>query len=235
MTGVQTCALPIFTLTIESADRKRIKRVKVSIPEKKHKESEQGKDKSLQLLWIPILFSLFLSACSEDYTPKPRGYFRISLPEKKYTNVSPETCPFTFEIPEYAQSVLDTSPNAQPCWINIEFPQFRGTLYLSYRQLEGNLQQCIEDSRALSMKHIPKSSGIEESDIIIPEQKIYGSYYTVKGNAASALQFYVTDSTRNFIRGSLYFYTLPNPDSIAPVQEFLETDVMHFVNSLHWK
>ena len=44
--------------------------------------------------------------------------------------------------------------------------------------------------------------------------------YDLKGNTASSLQFFVTDSTRNFLRGSLYFNAEPNKDSLAPVMDF---------------
>lgn len=85
------------------------------------------------------------------------------------------------------------------------------------------------------MKHISKASGLEEELIENSSRKIYGVFYNVKGNAASAVQFYLTDSTKNFIRGALYFYAVPNPDSIAPVLQFVESDVKHLIESFEWK
>ena len=220
--------------TIESADRKRIKRVKLTLPEKKEDQNREGNQYGLLIL-IPLLLVLGLSSCDQEYVPKPRGYFRIDLPAKTYSEFIPDACPFQFQIPTYSKIVKDPSPKAEPCWMNIEFPQFKGTVYLSYKPVHGNLEKFIEDSRALSFKHIPKASGIEEEAIADPEKHLYGTIYHVKGNAASSVQFYLTDSTSHFLRGSLYFYAIPNPDSLAPVNDFLAADIQHLVETFRWK
>jgi len=119
--------------------------------------------------------------------------------------------------------------------MNLDFPEFKGTLYLSYKQVNNNLTQFTEDSRNLSMKHITRASGIEELPVFIPTKKIYGTYYSVKGSAASPLQFYLTDSSKHFIRGALYFYASPQPDSIAPVLDFISRDIDHLIETFNWK
>jgi hypothetical protein len=84
--------------------------------------------------WFPLsLLVLILTACTGESTntPKPKGYFRIKFPEKKYQTYS-AYCPFTFEYPVYANMVVDTDKNAQPCWNNLNFPQFNGQLHLTY-------------------------------------------------------------------------------------------------------
>lgn len=224
--------------TIESSDRKRIKRVKITLPEKTHPGKESvGKSKYLSLL-LPFFLTgllLGLTGCEENYIPKQRAYFRITFPEKKYEKISLQSCPFTFEAPVYSAIIPDTGLNSEPCWFNVEFSQFKGTLYLSYKPVEGNLKKFVEDSRTLSMKHISRASGMNEEEIINPEKKIYGKYYSVKGSSASSVQFYITDSVKNFLRGSLYFYATPNPDSIAPVQRFIEKDIMHLLETFEWK
>ena len=55
------------------------------------------------------------------------------------------------------------------------------------------------------------------------------------GNAASPIQFYVTDSTRHFINGSVYFNVKPNYDSILPAVNYLEKDIKTFIGTLKWK
>ena len=220
--------------TIESADRKRIKRVKITLPDLREKSNEDGNHLGLIVL-IPLLFVLSLSSCDQDYVPKPRGYFRIALPEKTYKTYNPSDCPFLFDIPTYSEVTKDPSPRAEPCWMNIEYPQFRATVYLSYKPVHNDLEKFIEDSRSLSFKHIPKASGIEEQTISDQTNRVYGNIYHVKGRAASSVQFYLTDSTNHFLRGSLYFYAIPNPDSLAPVNEFLSADIDHMVASFRWK
>jgi gliding motility-associated lipoprotein GldD len=224
--------------TIESADRKRIKRVKITLPDKKtpgYNPSPGFTGTTTLLIIIGLFFSFVISGCEDDFIPKQRGYFRISLPEKKYVSFVPDNCPFRFEVPDYSRMVPDTDRVSEPCWYNVEFPSFKGTLYLSYKTIHNDLSKFIEDSRTLSMKHIPRASGMQEESIEYPDKKVYGTYYDIKGNAASSVQFYLTDSTQHFIRGSLYFYAVPNPDSLAPVLKFVEADVKHLIESFDWK
>lgn len=224
--------------TIESSDRKRIKRVKITLPENKSfDDTAEGGFTGMSSLMILLFLFFFasLTGCDEDYIPKQRAYFRITLPEKKYHKYDVAGCPFYFDIPDYSKVNPDTDRNAEPCWYNIEFPMFKGTLYLSYKPVHGNLKKYIEDSRTLSMKHISRASGMHEEEIYSQEKKVYGVYYDVKGNAASSVQFYLTDSTSHFLRGALYFYAPPNPDSLAPVLSFVKEDVKYFLGTFSWK
>jgi len=224
--------------TIESADRRRVKRVKITLPEKTSPDDTNTEGftgmSSMLVLAAMALFAL-LTGCEEAHVPKQRGYFRIALPEKQYEQYDAASCPIHFEKPVYSIVVRDTNAIAEPCWFNVEFPGFNGTLYLSYKPVHDDLNKFIEDSRAMSMKHISKATGIQEYGISYPEKKVYGLYYNIKGNTATSLQFYVTDSVNHFLRGSLYFYEKPNPDSIAPVQQFIDEDVMHLIETFSWE
>lgn len=222
--------------TIESADRKRIKRVKITMPEKTTDNTIPPDTTGFSAFTIIIgLFFFVLTGCEDEYVPKQRGYFRIDLPEKKYERYNATTCPFSFDIPVYATAIRDSLRNSEPCWFNIEFPHFYGTIYLTYKPVKNNVLKLIEDSRELSMKHISKATGLQEHSIDNPDRNLYGILYEVKGNAASSMQFYLTDSVKHFIRGSLYFYAVPNPDSIAPVQNFIEKDVVRLIESFQWR
>jgi len=181
---------------------------------------------------------LFFAACSgnHDYSPKPRGYFRIIFPEKRYRQYD-EACPFTFVYPVYAKIAPDTNPGAKPCWLNMQFPQFKGTLHLSYEHINSQKEfdELIEDAHKLTFEHTIKATSIDQGVIAYPDRKVYGIYYTVDGNAASSVQFYLTDSTKNYIRGALYFYTEPRLDSIQPVLDFVKQDVNLMIKSFKWK
>jgi putative hemolysin len=224
--------------TIESADRKRIKRVKITLPEKSM-PSESSTDYTgitpLLLFFFISIQAFLLTGCDEEYVPKQRGYFRIDLPEKKYQSYYPADCPFFFEIPVYSRVIADSSKRAENCWMNIDFTKFHATLYLSYKAVSGDLTKFTEDAHTLSMKHISKASGMQEELISDPKKHISGTYYKVKGNAASPVQFYLTDSTSHFIRGALYFYAVPNNDSIEPVLSFIEKDIRYFIETFRWK
>ena len=185
-----------------------------------------------------LLSSLFfLPSCGGDdeaMSPKPRAYFRLNFPEKKYVRYD-SVCPFTFERPIYSQMDRDRNVGAEPCWLNVNFPSFNGTLHLSYKAVNNNIQQYLEDTYTLASKHQIKASGIEEKLVNRDSSHVYGLIYEIEGNAASALQFYLTDSTKHFIRGALYFNEVPNIDSIAPVLEFIKTDIYHMIKTFEWK
>jgi gliding motility-associated lipoprotein GldD len=187
----------------------------------------------------PVLMAtalvLLLASCGGEYYPKPRGYFRIDLPEKSYTRID-SAYPYTFEFPVYSKLSPDTDPHAEPYWINISFPQFKGTLHLSYKPIKGNLNDYLEDTRTMVMKHIPKASSIENKAYENAAQRVYGLTYTISGvAAASPYQFYLTDSISHFVRGALYFNTVPNNDSLAPVIEFLKEDINHLIETFEWR
>jgi gliding motility-associated lipoprotein GldD len=188
---------------------------------------------SLTTSALAIIFTMV--SCDEPIAPKPRGYFRIHLPEHHYTNYSPPGCPFEFEVPDYALVSEDSSFNAEPCWLNVDFPAFKGTVYLSYKQIHNDLPRLLEDCRSMAMKHTAKASAIDELEYTDSESKIYGLTYLLKGNSASPVQFWITDSTSHFLRGSLYFYAVPNPDSIAPVLTFVKEDIRHLMETVRWK
>lgn len=195
--------------------------------------------KSIKLFVITFLTYGFLiiliSGCSSDYVPKPRGFFRIELPEKEYRDLD-SIFPYTFEYPVYAEISNDPNSLDQPYWINIDFPSFKARVHLSYKAVNNDLEVFAEDSHSLVMKHIPKASAIEEIRIDNEINDIHGIVYDIRGTgAASPYQFYITDSTQHFLRGALYFNTLPNNDSLAPVIEFIKLDIMHMLETTRWK
>ncbi len=189
--------------------------------------------KGVVLLFTLLMIVVFWS-CHETYTPKAKGYLRVKYPDKSYRPFD-TTAPFTFEYPVYANMVKDTAKHTEPFWYNIEFPSLNATIYLSYKPVKNNLQDFIEDSRTLAYKHSIKAEAINESLIRNDSSKVYGILYDLKGNTASSLQFFVTDSSRNFLRGSLYFNAEPNKDSLSPVINFIRQDVIHLLNTLRWK
>ncbi len=186
--------------------------------------------KAFQLCIILI----FAFSCKNNPTPKPRAYFRISFPEHKYDSLE-NTYPYFFEYPEYAKIELDKSPTAEPYWINIHYPEYKGKIHISYKEVHDNLAQMLEDNRKLAYKHSIKADAIGEKLFLAPEKNVYGILYDIRGDAASSVQFFLTDSVRNFLRGSLYFNTIPNKDSLAPVVDFVKEDIMHMMETFEWK
>lgn len=187
---------------------------------------------------LHILFFVcpILVSCSADYSPKPRGYFRIDLPEKKYQTYSSD-CPYTFDYPVYAQVQPDKNRDAKPCWLDVSYPGFNGRIHLSYQPINSEKQfnQLIEDARTFAFKHTVKATAIDEAMISYPDRKVYGIYYSIEGNTASSVQFFLTDSTHNYLRGALYFNERPRLDSIKPVLDFIKKDIDLMIKTFKWK
>jgi gliding motility-associated lipoprotein GldD len=188
--------------------------------------------------FIILLLSVWLiTGCDSNPTPLPRAYFRIDLPEKDYKNFDADF-PYSFTYPVYAEVIPDQRKDAEPGWADLYFPQFKAVLHLSYKPVT-NKNQLIaytEDGRNFVNKHIPKASGLFERMYTHPEHNVHGVLFEIKGKeAATPVQFFLTDSTRHFLRGALYFNVTPNNDSLAPVIDFIKEDIMLLVESLQWK
>jgi gliding motility-associated lipoprotein GldD len=189
----------------------------------------------LNRLVLFALILIILFSCQNGYVPKPRGYYRIDFPAKEYRKFD-TTFPYTFEYPVYSKIVRDSSRMAEPYWINIVYYPFNAQLHISYKTIKNNLAIYLNDSHTLVNKHIPKASAISQREYVDTIENVYGLVYEISGSdAASAYQFYLTDSTKNFVRGALYFDLVPNNDSLAPVINFLKKDIEHMIMTFRWK
>jgi gliding motility-associated lipoprotein GldD len=175
-----------------------------------------------------VLLVLSMLSCTKDYSPKPRGYFRISFPAKEYARLN-GAAPYAFEVASNAQLELK-----EDFWMNINYPQYKAQIHLTYKPVEGNLMRLLEETRGLVYTHAQKAEGIAENVFENAASRSYGILYEIEGNAASGVQFFVTDSTHHFLRGALYFLSSPNSDSLLPVQQYLLEDVVHLIETVHW-
>lgn len=170
-------------------------------------------------------------ACGHSYTPKPRGYFRIDFPGKNYKRYE-SNYPYSFEYPEYARVNIF---NDDSCWINVDYPDFNAKLHITYHDIFKDPEGYFEDAHTLAYKHTVKAEAIDENVFHNAEKKVYGVLYDIKGNTASSVNFFVTDSVKHFFRGALYFNTNPNKDSLSPVISFLKTDIIRMIESFEWQ
>jgi gliding motility-associated lipoprotein GldD len=187
---------------------------------------------------ILLGLSLLLS-CNSTFTPKRRGYFRIDFPPHQYQTFDRPGFPYSFDYPVYATVIRDSSffdsVPENPYWINIDFPRFAARIYISYKQIGPNsFDKLRDDAFKMTYKHTAKASSIDQTVIQTPNG-IGGIFFHVGGNAATAQQFYLTDTSRHFLRGALYFDTTPNEDSLSTVNHFLQQDLTHLINSFRWK
>jgi len=190
-------------------------------------------------IYIIVALATIFCSCNSTYTPKPRGYFAIPLPEKKYTTFTQAGYPYSFEYPTYAKVEKDSlffgEKTENEWWINISFQQFDAKLHISYKELaKNNLNKLVEDAFKMAQKHSVKASAINE-ELVHTANNVHGVVFTVGGDVATENQFFLTDSSKHFLRGALYFNATPNADSILPIQKFLVTDVKHMINTLRWR
>ncbi|MCS3799720.1 hypothetical protein [Niastella sp. OAS944] len=196
--------------------------------------------KTFVIKYLPLVV-LFVSviACNSTYTPKRKGYFKIDFPKHEYKVFDQAGYPYTFEYPVYANIVKDTTffedKPENPYWINIEFPRLNGKIYISYKEVGKNdLNKLVNDAFNMTYKHSTRATEIVDSTIRT-KNGVSGVFFSVGGNAATAKQFFVTDSVKHFLRGALYFDASPDADSISVVNNFVEEDMKHLINTFRWK
>ena len=176
-----------------------------------------------------ILFLLILVSCGEDTLPKPKAFLNLEYNDSKYTKLWLER-PYQFEVP--TNSIIKDEPKN---WLKIEYPHLKASLDLTYREIDENLRELLVESEKLVFKHTVKAEQISSNDYTNDEGKVYGTLYEITGNAASQIQFHITDSTKNFVKGALYFSIKPNYDSILPAVAHIKKDVLHLMETFEWK
>lgn len=192
------------------------------------------KSKSCYISLIAVL--LTAASCTRDYLPKPLGYNRLELPEPAYRPL-PDTLPYTFEYSKYATLLQDTSNIRERFWIEIYYPEIKANVHVTYKSINNNgklLKEFLDDSYTLTAKHQIKAYAINEVITKTPSGKT-AVIAELEGEVPSQFQFTVTDSSKNFLRGALYFNTQVANDSLAPAIEYMKKDIMHIINTLEWK
>jgi gliding motility-associated lipoprotein GldD len=193
------------------------------------------------LIGFTMVYGLWsmISSCNSPFTPKPKGYFKIDFPRKEYKLFDQPGYPYSFEYPVYTQVVKDSTffgeATENPWWVNVDFPQFAGKIYISYKRIGPNkFDKLVNDAFNLTNKHSQKAYSIDDSLIATPNN-VHGMFFKIGGDVATSYQFYLTDSIKHFLRGSLYFEASPNQDSIGIVNEFVAQDMRHLINTFRWK
>jgi gliding motility-associated lipoprotein GldD len=178
---------------------------------------------------IVFLGGLILVSCGDNAVPKPKAMLRLDYPPQVYQDLEGD-CPFEFQIGKDVQVL-----NNGGCNLILSYPELKGSVYISYKPVTGNLNSLLKDAEKLAYEHVVKADAIPEQQFVNAASGVYGMYYEVSGNAASQAQFYLTDSTSHFLAGSLYFEARPNYDSILPAAAYLREDIRHLMESLRWK
>lgn len=180
---------------------------------------------------IALLFIVLISvySCKDDVLPKPSSHLRLDYPEAKYVHFE-NNCPFSFEM--NSDAIIK---GEKDCGFAISYPKMKATIYLTYKPVNNNINNLLRDAQKLTYEHVIKADDILEQPYLNPDKKVYGMFYQVDGNAATNSQFYVTDSIKNFVIGSVYFYAKPNFDSIMPAASYVKNDMQRLMETLKWK
>lgn len=196
---------------------------------------------TLVFINIVLLFTAFFISCRTDDTPKPSAYPRVHYPERKgILTYDVADCPYTFQMPDYyvvqRKSKFLNDTVFENCWLNLECSDLNATIYLSYKKLspDQTLEKLAGEAYKLTFNHTQKADYIQPQEIDNGHGGM-GLIYYVGGDAASNIQFFITDTTEHFMRGALYFYAHPNADSLKPVVNFMIEDVKGILASWRWK
>lgn len=185
------------------------------------------KFKNLHILLV--VFSFLLCSCEEESTPKPNCQLSLEYPDATYDQLASK-CNFEFDV-----NTLSAISFKENCAMEVHYPKMKATLYLTYKPVNNDIEKLLRDAQKLTYEHVIKADDILEQPFVNAEEKVYGMFYEVGGNAATNVQFYVTDSTKNFVTGSLYFYAKPNFDSILPAANYIKSDVRKIMETMKWK
>lgn len=187
-------------------------------------------------LVVYILGCSFLMVGCKDFTPKPKAYPRIYYPKRNFITIDTD-CPFTFGIPSYSKLVPYTQ-SKESCWYNLQYPQFNATLHLSYVKINAmsDLDSLTEDAYKMVFKpHLQRAEEIIEREIRDTTKGITGLIYDLQGKTATPLNFYITDNKKHFFRGSFYFNSRTSQDSVMPIYNFINEDIMRSIGSFKFK
>lgn len=183
---------------------------------------------------IGIVFGLFLVGClvyfmlPDDTLPKPPAYLKLEYPVQEYDPWQGKC----YDLNINTNSIAKITGN---CDVQLQYPKMKATIYLTYQPIQNNLKDLLRDAQKLTYKHVIKADEISEQLYINEKRKVYGMFYDVGGNAASNTQFYVTDSLKHFVTGTIYFYAKPNFDSLLPASDYIKKDMLKIMESLEWK
>jgi gliding motility-associated lipoprotein GldD len=194
-----------------------------------------------------VLITICFVSCKEEkvFIPKPRIYPKVEFPERKIIKFNKDFCAFSFDYPDYMSFEQDTvflmrnAPHA--CWFNLNLPSLNGSVHFTYTDLRkcDSISACLHkvynDAYKMAQEHIPKANALEDFIINNPDKNVYGVLFNIEGHVASPFQIVMTDSVNHAVRAALYFKSRPEADSMAPIIEFVKTDIMNMLNTFEWR
>lgn len=173
---------------------------------------------------------LCLLSCGHEAMPKPMGELRLEYPVPHYADFK-SACGYGFQYSDFA-TITEAK---RSCWYYIVYPEMKAKVFITYFPVKQDLELHIQEVEKMVYRHTIRASSIDTKSFSYPEKKVYGNFYELKGQTASNIQFYATDSIKHFVTANLYFNTRPKPDSLAPAVEYIKKDLRHLLDTFYWK
>ena len=187
----------------------------------------------IKLFFICIIFS----SCKDPApVPKPPTYLNINFPDHTYSYVKGD-CPYEFKLSSlYNYKTIENS-KLNLCIQEIDLGPLKGSLYLYYIALpsKDSLAEIINFANDKVDEHKIIADKIEFVQIIDSKNSVFGTFFELKGNVATNFQFYLTDSSQNFVRGEVLLNCRPNYDSLRPSLDYLKVDLLEMVHNFKWR
>ncbi len=180
---------------------------------------------------VYIFSTLLLLSCSEPY-PRPNGYLRITLPERNYEAFN--YCNFSSQK-NSASTINPIQKEGTNCWFNLSYPSLKADIHFTYLPVEDNFADLVDHAHKIKDRHNQVASYIPETRFDNPDHNVGGLLFEINGrNAASPINFFLTDSVNHFVLGTLYFNHSPNNDSIQPSINYLKEDIIELMENWEW-
>ena len=186
--------------------------------------------------FFPIAFLVLLClACESNWLPKPPGYNRIELPRHEYQRLE-QGYPYQLDFSTHSRVEADSFNLGEKEWINLNYKEFGAKVHLTYKKIDQStdFKTLSNDAFNLTAKHQIKAYGIEEAILLTPNGYV-AVVAELSGEVPTQFQFFVTDSTSNFLRGAVYFNSALKNDSLAPIIEYIKIDMAHLINSVNFE
>ena len=180
-----------------------------------------------------VILICFCFACQQTNVPKPKAFLRLDYPKVKYQPLK-AAMPFSFKKNKIA-TIETITKNNQLLGLNLNYNTLNATLYLTYNNLDNNLQTYLSEAKSITQKHAQMAREVSERAFENETTKTFGKLYELSGPVASQLQFYISDNKKHFLSGALYFKTRPNYDSILPAVDYVKNDIVKLMESIHWR
>jgi gliding motility-associated lipoprotein GldD len=182
-----------------------------------------------------VLLAVGLYSCESNWLPKPPGYNRIELPRHEYQRLE-QGYPYQLDFSVHSRVEADSFNLEETEWINLNYKEFGAKVHLTYKKIDQStdFKTLSNDAFNLTAKHQIKAYGIEEAILLTPNG--YSAVVAeLTGEVPTQFQFFITDSTSNFLRGAVYFNSALKNDSLAPIIEYIKIDMAHLINSVNFE